>query len=410
MTFLKPYILAFSLASLLVSCNDARQDPITAEENPTDAFIEDVQEEYVPDRRVARFDVTSEEYDGKFVLRGETTNPEALASLKQKLDSARIEYVDSIQVYPAEDLEGKTNALVRISVANIRSNPKHSAELATQATLGTPLKVLKKEGEWYLVQTPDQYLSWVDHGGVTLLSDEELAEWKASEKVIFTAPFGQVYDKAAENSGTVSDAVAGNIFELRGVKNGFFEVEYPDGRIGFIQTSEAEKYSDWLANLEASEESLVQTSKKLMGLPYLWGGTSAKGVDCSGYTKTVFFMNGMIIPRDASQQVHTGELVDDSKNFEKLQPGDLLFFGTPATDTTKEKVVHVGMWIGNNEFIHSSGRVRVSSMDSTATNFDEFNHNRYLRTKRLLGEGEEDPNLVLLKRSDLFTGKAKFQE
>ncbi|MCY2686502.1 C40 family peptidase [Salinimicrobium sp. TH3] len=402
MTFLNRYIFAFSLATFLVSCNEAKQEPITAEENPTDVYIKEVQGEYVPDRRVARFDVTGEEYEGKFVLRGETTNPEALARLKEKLDSARIEYVDSIQVYPAKDLEGKTNALVRISVANIRSNPKHSAELATQATLGTPLKVLKKEGEWYLVQTPDKYLAWVDHGGVTLLSDEELKNWKASEKVIFTEPFGQVYEQASENSGTVSDAVAGNIFELKGVKNGFFEVEYPDARTGFIKTSEAENYSDWLNHLEASEENLVETSKKLMGLPYLWGGTSAKGVDCSGYTKTVFFMNGMIIPRDASQQVQTGALVDDKKKFENLQPGDLLFFGTPATDTTKEKVVHVGMWIGNNEFIHSSGRVHVSSVDSTATNFDEFNLNRYLRTKRLLGE-EEDPNLLLLKQSELFT-------
>ncbi len=401
MTFLNRYIFAFSLATFLISCNDAKQEPITAEENPTDVYIKEVQGEYVPDRRVARFDVTGEEYEGKFVLRGETTNPEALSSLKQKLDSARIEYVDSIQVYPAKDLEGKTNALVRISVANIRSNPQHSAELATQATLGTPLKVLKKEGEWYLVQTPDKYLAWVDHGGVTLYSDEELTEWKASEKVIFTEPFGQVNEQASENSGTVSDAVAGNIFELKGVKNGFFEVEYPDARTGFIKTSEAEKYSDWLANLEASEENLVETSKKLMGLPYLWGGTSAKGVDCSGYTKTVFFMNGMIIPRDASQQVHAGELIDEDKNFEKLQKGDLLFFGTPATDTSKEKVVHVGMWIGDGQFIHSSGRVHVSSMNSEASNFDEFNYNRYLRTKRYLDQ--EDPKLVILKESELFT-------
>lgn len=401
MTFLTRNILALLLVTFIVACNDAKQEPISTEENPTDAYIKDVQGEYVPDRRVARFDVVGEEYDGKFVLRGETTNPEALARLKEKLDSARIEYIDSIQVYPAKDLEGKTNALVRISVANLRSDPKHSAELATQATLGTPLKVLKKEGEWYLVQTPDKYLSWVDHGGVTLYSDEELAEWKASEKVIFTEPFGQAFETPSNTSGAVSDVVAGNIFELKGEKNGFFEAEYPDGRIGYLEKSKAKKYSDWLKDLEISEESLVQTSKKFMGLPYLWGGTSAKGVDCSGYTKTVFFMNGVVIPRDASQQVHTGVLVDSTRNFEKLRKGDLLFFGTPATDTTKEKVVHVGMWIGNNQFIHSSGRVRISNLDTTGTDFDEFNYNRYLRTKRLLGE--EDPNLVLLKRSDLFT-------
>lgn len=400
MTFLNRNILTLSLIAIFIACENAGEAPDPVD-HPTKTYIEEVQGEYVPDRRVARFDVESKRYKGKFVLRGETTNPKALVALKKKLDAANIKYVDSIQVYPAKELEGKTNALVRISVANIRSNPAHSAELATQATLGTPLKVLKKEGDWYLVQTPDKYLSWVDHGGVSLYSDEEMAEWKASEKVIFTEAFGQVFETASNTSGAVSDVVAGNIFEVKGEQNGFFEVEYPDGRTGFLEKTKSKKYSDWLNSLEASEESLVQTSKKLMGLPYLWGGTSAKGVDCSGYTKTVFFMNGVIIPRDASQQVHTGVLVDSTKNFEKLQRGDLLFFGTPATDTTKEKVVHVGMWIGNNQFIHSSGRVHVSSMDSSASDFDEFNYNRYLRTKRLLGE--EDPNLVLLKRSDLFT-------
>src|SRR5690606_23920156 len=141
--------------------------------------------------------------------------------------------------------------------------------------------------------------------------------------------------------------------------------------------------------LSPTTDSLVNTSFAFKGLPYLWGGTSFKGVDCSGFTKTVYFMNGLIIPRDASQQIHTGILVDDKRNLTKLQPGDLLFFGRAATDSTSEKVVHVGIWIGNNEFIHASGNVHVSSMDSSAANFDEYNYTRYLRTKRLLHQDDE---------------------
>jgi cell wall-associated NlpC family hydrolase len=78
-------------------------------------------------------------------------------------------------------------------------------------------------------------------------------------------------------------------------------------------------------------------------------------------------------------------IVNDANDFSQLRPGDLLFFGEAETDSTQERVVHVGMWIGNYEFIHSSGRVRVSSFDSTAPNFDSYNLDRYLRTKRILG-------------------------
>jgi cell wall-associated NlpC family hydrolase len=108
----------------------------------------------------------------------------------------------------------------------------------------------------------------------------------------------------------------------------------------------------------------------------------------------------MVIPRDASQQIATGQEVDSTRNFEKLQPGDLLFFGKRATDSTKARVVHVGMWIGNNEFIHSSGDVHISSMDKNAPNYDDYNYNRYLRSQRLLNR--QDKGLIDLSRKDIF--------
>jgi cell wall-associated NlpC family hydrolase len=364
-------------------------------------IIAEVSKEYAPDKRVALFNVEAEENEGKLVLKGESNLPEAVNSLKLKLEEKKISYTDSIKLLPGEGMKEIQNALVKISVANLRSNPAHSAELATQATMGTPLKVFKKEGSWYLVQTPDKYLAWVDDGGLEPVTDEKFETWRATPKLIYTKAFGFSYKEARLGSQEVSDLVAGSIMELLGEQNQFYEVRYPNGDMAFVEKSAAKPYSEWIAALNPSEENLIKTSKSLMGLPYLWGGTSPKGVDCSGYTKTIYFLNGIIIPRDASQQVHTGKLVDSTRNFENLIPGDLLFFGRVATDSTAERVVHVGMWIGNNQFIHSSGNVHISTFDTTATDFDEANYNRYLRTKRLLKV--EDKALINLKESRIFT-------
>ena len=170
--------------------------------------------------------------------------------------------------------------------------------------------------------------------------------------------------------------------------------------MAFVKKSDASPYQDWKSSLEPTQESLVATSKTMLGVPYLWGGTSIKGVDCSGFTKTIYFMNGMIIPRDASQQIHEGILVDDTKDFDQLLPGDLLFFGKKATETSPERVIHVGMWLGNNEFIHSAGNVHISSVDKNSENFDEYNYNRYLRSKRILNQ--KDDGLLYLTEEDVF--------
>lgn len=368
--------------------------------NESEQHIKAIKSEYAPDGRVALFDVESTNNNGTYILKGESNLPEAVSALKQKLQSQNIRFTDSIKMLPSAEMDGNTEGVIKISVANLRSKPSHSAELVTQAILGTPVKVYKKEGGWYYIQTPEGYLAWVDYGGVTPFSKNDLSTWKAADKVIYLKTYGFAYEGASSESQVVSDLVAGNILELAGEENGFYKVKYPHGKVGFIEQSHAQPYEQWLTGLQPTGETLIETSKTLMGIPYLWGGTSAKGVDCSGYTKTIFFLNGIILPRDASQQIHTGVEVDSTRNFENLIPGDLLFFGRKATATSPERVIHVGMWIGDNKFIHAMGDVHISNMDPNAEDFDEYNYNRYLRTKRVLGQ--EDEKLIQLTQSDLF--------
>ncbi|GAB2766509.1 C40 family peptidase [Rhabdobacter roseus] len=348
-------------------------------------IIEEVRTQYAPDRRVAIFEITADEQG---TLSGKTNLPEARQSLIRRLQEEKLTFNDQIQVLPAEVLGAETYGVVRVSVANIRSQPRDAAELATQALLGMPLKVLDKDRGWYLVQTPDQYIAWIDWGGMQRMDQAHFEAWQSTPKLIYLRPYGFSYEKEDAQGQTVSDLVAGDVLQLLATKKDFYHVKYPDGREAHVAQAEARPYHEWVGTLQLTEESLVQTARRMMGIPYLWGGTSYKGMDCSGFTKTIYYLNGWVLPRDASQQVHTGELVDTSAGFEQLRPGDLLFFGTKATETTPEKVTHVGMWIGNQEFIHASGQIRTSSLDPAAPNYDAFERNRFLRAKRLLGNAQ----------------------
>lgn len=390
-------VYLFLLVALLFSACKKEQ---STEPNKVDEIISSVRETYAPDKRVALFDIESRESASGYVVIGKTNMPEALDALGKELESQQISYTDSIEVLPSKSLDGKIYGIINNSVANLRSKPSHSAEMVTQGTLGMPINVYQKENSWYQIQTPDNYLGWVDSGGIELMTKEEFDAWQATTKIIYTNTYGKSYATANTSSEAVSDVVAGNIFSLIAESGNFYEVQYPDGREAYLPKEEATIFDEWKSKLAFTKENLVETSKTMLGVPYLWGGTSTKGVDCSGFTKTVYLMNGMIIPRDASQQIHEGILIDESKDFDKLVPGDLLFFGRKATETSPERVIHVGMWIGNNEFIHSAGNVHISSMDKNAENFDAYNYNRYLRTKRILNETGK--GLLYLNKEDVF--------
>ncbi len=372
----KQLILKVFILVGLFSCNGQKKLDHVIE------IIAEVENEFAPDSRTAIFDIKPENFN-PITLAGETNLVAAKSSLFDRFKSNQISVVDKIVILPDESVGSKKYALINISVAPLRTSPKHSAELATQAILGTPVNVLKKENGWYLVQTPDHYIAWTNSGSLTLMDQKQYLKWKNDPKIVYLNTYGFSMNEAGTQR--VSDLVSGNILALDHETENYFAVIYPDGRKANINKNEAEILKNWCNKITVSDSSVSYTANDLMGIPYLWGGTSTKGLDCSGFTKTVYFLNGLILPRDASQQVHVGKLVDKDKVFSKLQVGDLLFFGRKNDDQT-EKVIHVGMWLGNNQFIHASGDVHISSMDSLAENFDDYNFNRYLRTKRIIGE------------------------
>jgi cell wall-associated NlpC family hydrolase len=362
------------LLFLALSCSEST--------NMVEEVIHEVRTQYVPDKRIALFEVEVERQAGAVQLNGVTNQPDAYEELRRRLESIGIGYVDSIRVLPDVVVGKQSFAVVNLSVANIRSEPKHSSELSTQALLGTPLKVYDRIDNWYRVQTPDGYLGWLDAGGLELMDKARYNIWKEKKKVIYSEDFGFVY--ATDSSKrVVTDLVAGNILGLQARSGDTTAVVLPDGRSGRVKSSEVSDYDSWLTQ-QAEAHDILAAAYRHLGRPYLWGGTSGKGMDCSGFTKTVFFENGLLLPRDASQQVHVGIDLRYDTTWQNLLPGDFLFFGRKATPELKEKITHVAIYAGEGQIIHASGRVMVESLNRTDENFTQKRFDTFVRAKRML--------------------------
>lgn len=359
---------------------------VMSQNSEISSVIKRVKEKYVPDSRVEIWDIVATQREDTVILKGETTNRDAYDELIVQAGSLYGQLKDSIRLLPALELGDATWGVIYNSVGTLRAQPRYGSELVSQGLLGMPVRILEKRDGWRRIQTPDQYIGWIN-GSVKVMTKPELEEYLQKPKVIITAFSSQSVSKPKNDAFPVSDLVAGNMLTIKGTQGKFYQVEYPDGRGGYVRKSDALETGKWLKGVELTGESIVNTAYRLTGIPYLWGGTSPKGMDCSGFTKTVYFMHGIILARDASQQVHSGKLIDDQGDFSGALPGDLLFFGTKANDgKSKERVIHVGIYIGHNRFIHASDYIHIGSLDPDDPLYDEFNTNRYLRTKRIIGE------------------------
>jgi SH3-like domain-containing protein len=339
--------------------------------------LQTLQKQLVPDKRVAILEITFKDtLQPVVVVKGETDLHEAKNQVFSFLKERNVQFTDSVRVLPDAIVGEKIWALGTLSVSNLRAQPDDASELVSQVLMGTPLKVLDAGNKWYRVQTPEKYIGWMDAAGLQRLTTEELNHWKKSERAVFNDLFGLSYETPDENGDVVSDLTLGDLFEITGKKGGFLKIRMPDGREAFVKKTGCLPFNEWV-NIIPDAKSLLKTARKMTGIPYLWGGTSGKGADCSGFTKTVFYTEGVILARDASQQARYGQPLEIS-DWRNFQPGDLLFFGRSA-----ERISHVGIYAGDSYFIHASGKVHVSSLDPKDPKF--VPERKLVAARRILG-------------------------
>lgn len=228
---------------------------------------------------------------------------------------------------------------IRVPVANMLSEPSESADVISQVIYGSRVIVIKNNGNWSLINTPDGYHGWVSNDDIA-----ESPEYPKSQTVKINSLSANVYPKpdATENEPLFVLPYDARLQLLQFSEDkDWYKVNLVGGGEGFIQQSDAVINPE---NLNMKE--MLTLSHNFLDIPYLWGGVSSFGFDCSGFVQMLFKQMGIILPRDTRLQVNWRGFVEVSK--QNLQPGDVLFF---AWDN---KISHVGIYLGDNLFINST--------------------------------------------------------
>lgn len=273
-------------------------------------------------------------------------DPAAACAVRGRLLDA--EMFDALRLHLAAwqpDLSGVTvlrqpyNRTLRVGVnlTSLHAGPSWLSEQLSQLLFGWPLEVLEERGRWAFVRQMDGYLGWAY---LPYLTDADLPE----PTHLVLAPVAVLHQEPAEDSPLVGRALGGSALRLLSTRGAWAQVqaEY----CGWLLLQQLRALDALPKGSAAQRKQLVADAMALTGVPYLWGGCTAHGIDCSGLAQLAHRWVGMLIPRDADMQYDAGRKVEFP-----YQPGDLLFFGEVGD---RRSITHVAISLGGWDILHSS--------------------------------------------------------
>lgn len=237
--------------------------------------------------------------------------------------------------------------IINTAVANVYEKPSHNSVVVTQALMGESCRILDYRDKWYLLQQWDGYEGWMYY----FYGIESKTQYKPT--LILQDMFGTVI--SPEKEKIVSHLVFSSQV-IAEEKHGGYRIILPDGRKGYSHNNFGENRK------QTSRAEIIKTARRFLGAPYMWGGKTPYGIDCSGLVQTIFKANGIDLPRDAYQQAEfftNNKIVED-----KIKTGDLLFF------CENDKVTHVAISTGGLNFINARGFVQDESIDKKSSQFN----------------------------------------
>ncbi|MBR3577797.1 MAG: C40 family peptidase [Bacteroidales bacterium] len=258
--------------------------------------------------------------------------------------------------------------VANLSVLNLRAEPSHRSELVSQMLFGDAYSVVEETPDWLRVRTCDcGYEGWISRRQHNPLHDKDVEDYLAADKYVVKdlLLIINTFEKNISFPIFIGSSFPYPKDGILILGNSIFMVNLPE-----------EKPVPASQGLSPLQVKLMQFAAAFLNAPYLWGGRTPAGIDCSGFSQLAYKSVGIALPRDASQQVEGGAPVDF---VEEAQVGDLAFFGSTAESET---ITHVGIVCGQNKIIHSSGKVRIDTLDSTGIFCNE--EGRYTHFLRII--------------------------
>lgn len=225
-----------------------------------------------------------------------------------------------------------------LTTVPIRFNSDHKSQMVSQLIFGETYSIIESTESWLkIVTTDDSYQGWIDVAQHTQLSENEFSNTQSTDRFYSLGPIDGIVN---QTNGLITILTIGSIL--------YGKSQFSISDSHFVFHGEINQ-----PNQNSITKSILECAKSCMGFPYLWGGKTIMGFDCSGFVQVIFRMNGIMMPRDASQQIAIGTEIP----FENAQAGDLAFFGD------QHSVTHVGIISNGNSIIHCSAKVRKDTID-----------------------------------------------
>jgi gamma-D-glutamyl-L-lysine dipeptidyl-peptidase len=249
----------------------------------------------------------------------------------------------------------KETAAIRVSVAPVLAARSATSEQVSQALLGAVVQVLERSARWARIRMEDDYEGWIStaHLGPEL---PPAAEW-----VTMTDLWVNLRRQPDYRMPARTVAFIGTRLPLRERRAGWLGLALSAGGLGWIEEHRGSVHTPRGLPAAGEPEALLATAHRFLGVPYLWGGCSPLGLDCSGFVQLVYRLHGVSLPRDADQQAEVGEPVLLDPEGSGCAPGDAVFF---HAEERPEQMTHVGLALGDGRFIHAAGsdRVRINRL------------------------------------------------